>query len=283
MGVDFSNRRRNKLNGYVKEASVVDDVVDLLLVTTENSACCCARRECQNPYLGLGKKLSSSLAPTVGNCPKYITVRQLVPAARRPEPAVPLGRALSPAARALLAACSTAFLTTVHEDAATPGDSDLGFNHRGGPPGFMRCFEDGAGVSHLVIPDYSGNQLYQSLGNVQADPRVGLVALDFATGDALHVTGRARNVFDGDAEALMPRVTLLTLLEVDEALLIRAALPLRLIGPEQYSPYNPPLRLLMGELEAAGRGPVALGGAAGGDAAGAPTAAHSPPSCFQKK
>lgn len=108
----------------------------------------------------------------------------------------------------------------------------------------------------------AGNQLYQSLGNVQADPRVGLVAVDFASGDALHVTGTARNLFDAAAEALMPRVSLVTVITIEDAVLIPGGIQLELSGPEQFSPYNPPLRLLASELAARGRQPAAEAGAA---------------------
>ena len=229
VGVDFSNRRRNKLNGYVRSAVLTPGGVSLELTTTEN----------------------------MGNCPKYITVHKLEPHAREPSPPVALGRRLDADARALLEACSTLFIASRHLDEETTADSDMGFNHRGGPPGFVRYMEDGAGVGHLVLPDYSGNQLFQTLGNIQTDPLVGLVLLDFATGDTLHVTGRARNVFGAEAEALMPRAPTVTDIVLDEAVLIRRSLQLRLSGPESFSPYNPPLKLLASELAALGRPLVA--------------------------
>ena len=239
VGVDFSNRRRNKLNGYVQSAALTPQVPDapamsrleLVLRTTEN----------------------------MGNCPKYITVRKLVPHARDPAPPAALGRTLNAAARALLEACSTAFIASRHLDEHNAADSDMGFNHRGGPPGFVRYYEDASNVGHLVLPDYSGNQLFQTLGNVQTDPLVGLVLLDFGSGDALHVTGRARNLFGAEAEALLPRAATATDIALDEVVLMRSALQLRLDGPESFSPYNPPLRLLASELAVAGRPLVAVG------------------------
>ena len=191
----------------------------------------------------------------MGNCPKYITVRRLVPAARHPK-AEALGGSLNAAARELLHRCSTVYLASCHTADEHEAERDMGLNHRGGPPGFIRCFEDGAGT-HLVLPDYSGNQFYQSIGNVQTEPLVGLSCIDFTTGDILYVTGRARNVFDAEAEAIMPRATLVTVLTVDDAVLVRGALQLQMDGPEKFSPYNPPLRLLATELAALGRPLVA--------------------------
>lgn len=95
-------------------------------------------------------------------------------------------------------------------------------------------------VSYLVIPDYSGNRFYQSLGNVQADGFAGVVFPDFFSGDLLYVYGEgvtlfhfsfihsslAVNLFDEEASALMPRITLLTRVKVNSVFLIKQALQL---------------------------------------------------------
>jgi hypothetical protein len=62
---------------------------------------------------------------------------------------------------------------------STNGDS-MDTNHRGGPVGFMRVAsneadkEDGGGGVVLVYPEYSGNRLYQSLGNLYLIPTIGI-------------------------------------------------------------------------------------------------------------
>jgi ferredoxin-NADP reductase len=122
----------------------------------------------------------------------------------------------------------------------------MGLNHRGGPKGFVRYFEDDRGA-HLVLPDYSGNRFYQSLGNVETDPVMGVAVPDFTTGALLQVSGRARNLFDDDASRIMPGATLVTQITIDEAFLTSGALDLELAGGEQLSPYNPRLRLLVSE------------------------------------
>ena len=45
--------------------------------------------------------------------------------------------------------------------------------------------------AHLSFPDYAGNTMYMTLGNLAANPRAGLLFLDWETGDALQLTGRA--------------------------------------------------------------------------------------------
>jgi len=64
----------------------------------------------------------------------------------------------------------------------------------------------------------------------------------------LYVTGIAENLFDEAAEELMPRVSLLTRVQITGAVYVKSALQLRMTSNEKYSPYNPPLRYLHREL-----------------------------------
>lgn len=214
VGIDFTIRRRYKIGGIIESAKLSPDgVLTLILVTNEN----------------------------MGNCPKYITIRNLRPTIRQPE-AISLGAKLNEEACAVIRQASTVFIATKHI-VNKLDESDLGFNHRGGPPGFVRYFEDQRGT-HLVLPDYSGNRFYQSLGNIQTDNSVGVAIPDFSTGHLLHIYGEAHNIFDDEAEALLPGSTLLTFITVRDCVLVRHSMNLELIGKEDFSPYNPKLRLL---------------------------------------
>jgi len=237
VGVDFSNRRRNKIAGSIADASVDETgKVQLRLLSDQH----------------------------LGNCPKYITVRNLAPTQRQAQLSYDSfegnASALPAEAKAVVDRASTVFLATKHTaQGNTNGtQTDMGVNHRGGAPGFTRIYEETDGdavTTYLVLPDHSGNRFYQSLGNIETDPQVGLVFPDFATGDVFYVTGEAENLLDDDAEALMPRTGLLTRVKVTGALLIKAALNLELTSGEQLSPYNPPVKLLRRELEQMGRVP----------------------------
>lgn len=76
-----------------------------------------------------------------------------------------------------------------------------------------------------------GGVTFLSLGNLLADPRAGLLFLDWTRGTALQLTGEARTEFGADGE----RRVRFTLAEAVES---AAALPLRWSAPE-YSPANP--------------------------------------------
>jgi predicted pyridoxine 5'-phosphate oxidase superfamily flavin-nucleotide-binding protein len=73
------------------------------------------------------------------------------------------------------------FLATA--DAA--GRPDCSF--KGGPPGFVRLI----GPSELAFPDYDGNGMFKSLGNIDVNPCVGLLFLDFSKPRRLRVNGSA--------------------------------------------------------------------------------------------
>ncbi len=60
-------------------------------------------------------------------------------------------------------------------------------SYKGGLPGFVRVLDD----RQLAIPDYDGNGMYRSWGNVLVNPQVGLLFLDFERPKRLRVNGRA--------------------------------------------------------------------------------------------
>lgn len=65
-------------------------------------------------------------------------------------------------------------------------------SYKGGMPGFVRVLDD----KTLAIPDYDGNGMYRTWGNVLVNPGVGLLFLDFEQPKRLRVNGTARIVED---------------------------------------------------------------------------------------
>ncbi|MGW4436840.1 pyridoxamine 5'-phosphate oxidase family protein [Streptomyces sp. NPDC004596] len=155
------------------------------------------------------------------NCPKYIQRRETCERVQDRVPGTPRPlTALGDEQAALVAAADTFFLATVHTDGADA-------SHRGGNPGFVRVVSP----RELAWPDYPGNAMFRSLGNLHADPRAGLLFLDWTTGTTLQLTGSARTGFGAGGERTV-RFT------VTGAVHTPAALPLRWSAPE-YSPANP--------------------------------------------
>jgi hypothetical protein len=60
-------------------------------------------------------------------------------------------------------------------------------SHKGGMPGFVRV----SAPDELVFPDYDGNGMFKSLGNIAVNPHVGLLFIDFEKPRRLRVNGTA--------------------------------------------------------------------------------------------
>jgi predicted pyridoxine 5'-phosphate oxidase superfamily flavin-nucleotide-binding protein len=81
----------------------------------------------------------------------------------------------------------------------TNGEFDASL--RAGPPGFVRVLDDRT----LAYPEYRGNGVMASLGNLSENPHIGLLMIDFVEDlIGLHVNGRARIVDNDDFRARYP-------------------------------------------------------------------------------
>lgn len=123
---------------------------------------------------------------------------------------------------------------------------DMDTNHRGGPPGFVRILKNDKDGLILVYPEYSGNRLYQTLGNLNTTPRAGLVFPNFETGDVLYVTGTTEILYGKDAASIISHTNLAVKLEVKYLRFVTNGLGFR--GQDaEFSPYNPAVRYLTTE------------------------------------
>jgi hypothetical protein len=115
------------------------------------------------------------------NCPKYIRPREVELRSLGASPLVEHGDGLTPGQIAWLTSADTLFIATRH---ATAG-ADV--SHRGGEPGFVRVPDP----RRVLIPDYAGNMMFNTLGNLAANGRAGLLLVDFTSGRRLQLTGAA--------------------------------------------------------------------------------------------
>jgi predicted pyridoxine 5'-phosphate oxidase superfamily flavin-nucleotide-binding protein len=150
LGLDLSNRRRNRANGHV---------------TSVHS-----------------QGFTVAVNQSFGNCAQYIQTRTATPLPREPRPAQILGR-LDDDARRLIGQSDTFFVASRSRRDLQEGGLDV--SHRGGQPGFVDVRGD-----TLAVPDFRGNRFFNTLGNLLGEPRAGLLFIDFATGDALQLQGR---------------------------------------------------------------------------------------------
>lgn len=181
----------------------------------------------------LGDGLAIRIKEAFPNCPKYIQRRVL----EEPVAGVaPVSAAAKTVSRSALSAHDEKLITS--SDGIFLGtfnpDTGADVNYRGGRPGFVRVL----GPDKIMWPEYRGNGMFQSSGNIEADPRAGLSFLDFNTGDVLQLTGTAVNdwdhdsVFDGASRLI--RFHIAKVRRTDGMTSLRWDL-------KDYSPYVPPV------------------------------------------
>jgi ferredoxin-NADP reductase/predicted pyridoxine 5'-phosphate oxidase superfamily flavin-nucleotide-binding protein len=169
LGIELHTRRRNRVNGHV----VASDA----------------------------QGFSVEVDQSVGNCPQYIQGREFEwarDAADLQPRRIELLNALDADARAFIERSDTLFVATQAPAASGEADVKTGrgadVSHRGGRPGFVKIEDERT----LLVPDFTGNFLFMTLGNLQLNPRAGVLFIDFDSGDLLTLTGSAEVVWGGD-------------------------------------------------------------------------------------
>lgn len=195
LGLEPHTRRRNRLNGTVVALDA--------------------------------RSFTLQVDQSFGNCPKYIQAR--VPRwVKRdaPAPAQAETTQLSVAALQLVRGADTLFIASATPQArGHAGAEGVDVSHRGGLPGFVRITQPDNGPTVLHIPDYRGNQFFNTQGNLLLNPRAGLLFIDHHRGDLLQLTGHTELLWDG-TEGREIRFT------VDSGVWRAGALPLEWSAPE---------------------------------------------------
>lgn len=173
------------------------------------------------------------------NCRRYIAERhplasvgpEPVSGANPQEPAArtSTGAELTAAQAETIRAADTFFIGTSHPDG--PADA----SHRGGNPGFVLVDSPRA----LRWPDYNGNGMFMTLGNIAVNPRVGLLFPNWTTGGLLQICGRALIDWDLASAAAQPGAERVIKLTIDAVQETEHALDMRW-SPAILSRYNPP-------------------------------------------
>ena len=155
LGIDLATRRRNRVNGLIRAAD---------------------------------NGLVIEVRQSFGNCPQYIHERAWRFAESTRAAEARTSHRLDADQQARIAAADTLFIGSGFSAGEDQSSDGYDASHRGGSCGFVHVTNDGA---LLRIPDYAGNNHFNTIGNLLRDPRVGLLFVDFETGGLLHVTGRA--------------------------------------------------------------------------------------------
>lgn len=207
LGLQLETRRRNRANGHISALEAAS--------------------------------FTLHVEQSFGNCKQYIQAREPHFGAElraRAGGVLRQGELLSERARELLLHTDTFFIATASPAASTStGNEGVDVSHRGGRSGFVRVATD-EGRSVVIFPDFSGNFMFNTLGNLVVNPRAGIALASFETGDVLSLTGVAKVIWEGAAVAAFPGAERLVMFAPEFGWLLEGALPLHFTGFEE-SPY----------------------------------------------
>ena len=198
IAIEFATRRRMRLNGRAE--------------------------------VGADGAITINAQQVYSNCSKYIQARRWRGRTSESDvtPVVERQSTLTQDRQRWIREADTFFIASHHLEGGTDA------SHRGGRPGCVRVLND----HRLAWPDYFGNTMFQTLGNISVNPQAGLLFIDFKSGRTLQLTGRARILWDPEHIAEFAGAERLVEFDIDEAVEIAGAnsLEWRFLD---YSPENP--------------------------------------------
>jgi ferredoxin-NADP reductase/predicted pyridoxine 5'-phosphate oxidase superfamily flavin-nucleotide-binding protein len=180
LGIELATRRRNRVNGRVA--------------------------------LNNGHEITFSVDQSFGNCPQYIKPRNWwtdtehsMTVTTDTSAVVVRSRRLSPQQRRHIYSAETIFVATGYRGEGEDPRFGNDASHRGGTAGFLVPSKDG---TKIFLPDYAGNNMYMSLGNLVEDPRMGITVPLYETGGMMQMTGTAKIHWEDEEEDPMSEVSL---------------------------------------------------------------------------
>jgi hypothetical protein len=197
LGIEFASKRRNRVNGRI-------------LYSTPND--------------GMVLRVDQSF----GNCPQYIKPRKewwWNAEKKGTEGASPTFSSstkpshLSELHIKTIQGATTIFLATGYRGQGKDTRFGNDASHRGGPPGFLLVRDKHT----IVLPDFAGNNFFNSLGNLVMDSRMGLTIPDFESGGMLQLSGRAQVEMDTHKAAqIYPGALRLTMFLIEQVNVVPA-------------------------------------------------------------
>lgn len=201
LGIELPSRRRNRLSVHVAHFSDQQILLDV--------------------------------DQAFGNCPQYIQSRELrfLPEHQRNSEKFENISELDQKAVSLIEKADTFFIASYIDTEEGKESNGADASHRGGRPGFIRVNDP---IS-ITIPDYSGNNHFNTFGNILENGKAGLLFIDFDSGDILTITGDARINWDSAAISHFEGAQRLLEFTITKARWIKNSLPVRW-GKAEFSP-----------------------------------------------
>jgi ferredoxin-NADP reductase/predicted pyridoxine 5'-phosphate oxidase superfamily flavin-nucleotide-binding protein len=197
LGIELTSRRRNRLAAHVTSQS--------------------------------DEGLRLEVDQAFGNCPQYIQTRELdiLDPSTLPQSSIKDIQAFDEEAKALISRSDTFFVASYidhdgnNEKASASEGADV--SHRGGQPGFIRIDNEHT----LTIPDYLGNNHFNTFGNFVENSKAGLLFIDFESGHILTLTGTVEIIWDSPETKHFDGAERLWKFHIDHGRWIHNSLPLR--------------------------------------------------------
>ncbi|MGI9263564.1 MAG: pyridoxamine 5'-phosphate oxidase family protein [Gammaproteobacteria bacterium] len=192
LGIEYQTRRRNRLAGHVIG---IDD-----------------------------EGLQIGIDQAFGNCPQYIQTRDFesVTTNGSNQDIRHLDQ-LDERTSTIISDADNFYIASHYSDGTRDAANGADVSHRGGRPGFVRIENN----QTLIYPEFPGNNHFNTLGNLQMNPRAGLLFIDFENGDLLHIACTAEVVWDSEEGRAFAGAERLVRLTIGSIRLIEGGMPIR--------------------------------------------------------
>ncbi|MFZ5620771.1 MAG: pyridoxamine 5'-phosphate oxidase family protein [Pseudomonadota bacterium] len=189
LGIEFESRRRNRVNGYIVQRT--RDQIDI------------------------------AVQQSFGNCTRYIQRRQRRHNPQHENVSTEIFTNWNRSLRNVITNADTCFIASACPGEHSENNRGVDVSHRGGDPGFIRFDKQ----QRLLIPDYAGNNFFNTIGNLVVDSRVGLLFLGFTEGHIISLTATAEVLWKIDEPVLCGEHDRVIRLTLEAGHIIRNALP----------------------------------------------------------
>lgn len=163
LGIELHTRRRNRVNGFINR--------------------------------GDNGSIDFEVGQSFGNCPQYIQHRHFKYIRNANQQGADYAQQtfshLDKSACSFIEKADSFYVASAVKTTSQVIREGVDVSHRGGRPGFVKV----AGNT-LTIPDYPGNNIFNTFGNFLLNPKAGLLFVDFATGELLMLTGTVQLFWD---------------------------------------------------------------------------------------
>ncbi|MGW1420893.1 2Fe-2S iron-sulfur cluster-binding protein [Bradyrhizobium sp. TM239] len=166
-----------------------------------------------------------------GNCPQYIQGRELEFLQERPSASIEHSDRLTQHDITMLAGADAFYIASASPGGPEDISAGADVSHRGGRPGFIRIDDDRT----ITTPDFVGNYVFNTLGNLSVEPRAGLLFADFKSGDVTMIACRSEVIWEGEELRSFAGAQRLVRFHIKQIIRLCGALPFRAVGSTEVS------------------------------------------------